>query len=102
MTKLWPLHAALRAATCQAVKHCARAGMGRCLAAQLAKEGFNVVLAALPDALLYEAHAELCTAFPAIQFRKVCPITAAPWLGHVHHALHHQPSYTLCPTIQQQ
>lgn len=49
---------------------CHGAGIGKEIARKLAAQGLNVVLVALGDRLLDEAHAELQTAFPDVEFRK--------------------------------
>ena len=46
-------------------------GIGKALARKLAIQQVNVVLVALPDALLDDTHAELSKAYPAVSFRKV-------------------------------
>jgi short-subunit dehydrogenase len=47
------------------------AGIGKAYAKKLASQGLNVVLVALDDDLLSEAHAELSEAYPDVTFRKV-------------------------------
>ena len=47
------------------------AGIGKALAKRLASQGLNVVLVALPDALLQETNAELSKTYPNVTFRAV-------------------------------
>eukprot|EP00029_Vermamoeba_vermiformis_P000777 TRINITY_DN10969_c0_g1_i1.p1 TRINITY_DN10969_c0_g1~~TRINITY_DN10969_c0_g1_i1.p1 ORF type:complete len:312 (-),score=126.26 TRINITY_DN10969_c0_g1_i1:64-999(-) len=46
-------------------------GIGKALAEKMAEQGLNVVLAALPDNLLKETHADLTKKFPNVEFRAV-------------------------------
>lgn len=46
-------------------------GIGKAIAERLAEQGINVVIVALPDALLDATFEELKSKFPAVEFRKV-------------------------------
>ena len=46
-------------------------GIGKAISIRLAKQGINVVIAALDDKLLAETTAELKKTFPKVQFRAV-------------------------------
>jgi NAD(P)-dependent dehydrogenase (short-subunit alcohol dehydrogenase family) len=47
-------------------------GIGKAIAQRLARQGLSVVLVALGDSLLDSTFEELQTAYPKVQFRKVC------------------------------
>ena len=49
----------------------ASSGIGRAIAEALAKQGINVVIAALEDELLSKTHENLCNQYPERQFRSV-------------------------------
>jgi len=53
-------------------------GIGRSLAEALARQGLNIVLVGLDDALLKDAHEKMRAAFPELEVRKVgCDLTRA-------------------------
>lgn len=47
-------------------------GIGKAIVHKLARQGINVVIAAIPDAMLTDAVAEFKAAYPNLQFRSVC------------------------------
>ena len=67
--------------------HCGT-GIGKALAKKLASQQLNVVLVALPDALLDQTHIELSQAYPGSTFRKVCWSVAAYDVLVDQHSLH--------------
>ena len=54
------------------------AGIGKALADKLGSQGLNVVLVALPNALLQETHAELSSKHPSVTFRSVSCMAMHP------------------------